>query len=110
MPWYRAPALELPQSPSVQSCASRQRDDSPALASLASGAPKIFESFLAQFRVARRVLDGAMAEPILNGPRVVPHIGQGIAASVPQHVHVNLEGKPCALADVLDQAIDGIGG
>jgi hypothetical protein len=32
--------------------------------SLISGAPKIFESFLAQFGVAGGVLDGAMAEPV----------------------------------------------
>jgi hypothetical protein len=31
------------------------------------------------------VLDGAVAEPILDGPRVMPFIGKGIAAGVPQH-------------------------
>jgi hypothetical protein len=53
------------------------------IAALTSGTPKIFESLLAQFRVAGGVLDGAMAEPILNGPRVVALIGQCIAAGVP---------------------------
>ena len=75
-----------------------------------SRAPKIFESLLAQFRVAGGVLNGAMPEPILNCPRVMACIGQGVAAGMPQHVDVNLERKASALADALDQAIDGIGG
>jgi putative ABC transport system substrate-binding protein len=33
--------------------------------------PEILESLLAQFGIAGGVLDGAVAEPILNGPRVV---------------------------------------
>jgi hypothetical protein len=49
-----------------------------------------------------------MAEPILNGSRVVALIGQGIAAGVTQHVDVNLERKAGALANALDQAIDGV--
>jgi hypothetical protein len=51
-----------------------------------------------------------MPEPVLNCPRVVAGIGQGVAAGVPKHVHVNLEWKSGALAYALDQAIDGIGG
>ena len=51
-----------------------------------------------------------MAEPVLNRPRVVTCIGQGIAAGVAEHVHVNLEWEAGALADALDQTIDGIGG
>ena len=39
-------------------------------AALISGAPKIFESLLAQLRVTGSVLDGSMAEPVLNCPRV----------------------------------------
>jgi hypothetical protein len=50
-----------------------------------------------------------MPEPILNRSRVMACIGQGIAAGVPQHVHVNLEGKAGTLTDAFDQAIDGIG-
>ena len=34
-------------------------------------------------------------------------IRQGIAAAVPQHVSVNLEIEAGALANALDQAIDG---
>jgi hypothetical protein len=40
-----------------------------------SGAPKIFESLLAQLSLASRMLDGAMPEPVLNCPRVVPLVG-----------------------------------
>src|SRR5262249_26765525 len=67
-----------------------------------SGAPKIFESFLAQFRVAGGVLNCSVAEPILDCPRVVASIGQGIAAGVAQHVDVNLEWEAGALAYALD--------
>jgi hypothetical protein len=35
-------------------------------AALTPGAPKLFESLLAQFRAAGGVLGGAMAEPILG--------------------------------------------
>ena len=52
-------------------------------ATLTSGAPKIFKSLLAQFRVARCVLDRAMAEPVLNCPCVVACIGQCVAARMP---------------------------
>jgi hypothetical protein len=55
------------------------------------------------------VLDGTMAEPILNCPRVVACIGERVAAGVPEHVHVNLEWKSGALAYALEQPIDGIG-
>jgi hypothetical protein len=78
--------------------------------SRASSAPKILKSLLAQFRIPGGVLDGAMAEPILNCPRVVPCVGQGIAVGVAEHVHVNLEGEAGAVADALDQPIDRIGG
>jgi hypothetical protein len=71
--------------------------------------PEILKSLLARFCIAGRVLDGAMAEPILNCPRVVPFVGQGVAAGMPQHVHVNLEREAGAFADALDQAMDGIG-
>ena len=49
-------------------------------------------------------------QPILNGPRVVPGVGQRVTAGVPQHVHVDLERKAGALADAFDKAIDGVGG
>jgi hypothetical protein len=39
---------------------------------------KIFESFLAEFGVARSVLDRTMAQPILNSPCVVACIGQRV--------------------------------
>jgi hypothetical protein len=49
-----------------------------------------------------------MAEPILDGARVVPLVGQRVPAGVPKHVHVNLDGEAGALANALDQAIDGV--
>jgi hypothetical protein len=70
---------------------------------LTSGTPKIFESFLAEFGVARGVLYGPMPKPILNCPRVVTCIGQRVAAGVPQHVDVNLEWEARALADAHSQ-------
>ncbi len=53
--------------------------------------PKVLKSLLAEFCIASRVLDGAMAEPILNCPRVVPFICQRIAAGMAQHVRVGLQ-------------------
>src|SRR5205814_8162733 len=75
-----------------------------------SGAPKVFESFLAQFRIASRVLNGAMAEPVLNSPRVVAGIREGIAASVPERMDVNFEREAGRLPDAFDHPVDGIGG
>jgi len=51
-----------------------------------------------------------MTKPILNCPRIVPCIGQRVTAGVPQHVNVDLKWKAGALANALDQAIDGIRG
>jgi hypothetical protein len=50
-----------------------------------------------------------MSEPVLNSARVVALVGQRVAASVPQHVHMDLEGQRSSLADPLYQAADGIG-
>jgi hypothetical protein len=71
--------------------------------------PEVLERRRAQLRVARRVLDASVAEPILNAPRVVAGIGQGIAAGMAQHVGMDGEGKTGAHADALDQAVDGVG-
>jgi hypothetical protein len=48
-----------------------------------------------------------MAEPVLDAPRVVAAVGQGVAAGMPEHVGVDswLSGLP---ADSLDVAIDGL--
>jgi hypothetical protein len=40
-----------------------------------------------------------MAEIVLDQPRVVAAIGQVVAARVPEHVRVDVEGQPGALAD-----------
>jgi hypothetical protein len=38
-----------------------------------------------------------VAEPVLDAPRVMARIGQGIAARVPQHVGVDRKGEASAL-------------
>ena len=48
-----------------------------------------------------------MAEPVLDQPRVVASIGQGIAASVAQHVSVDPERQLGARANGLHEAING---
>ena len=73
---------------------------------LSSRPPKILEPLLAQFGVAGGVLDGPMAEPILNGASIVPLVGQRVPASVPHHVGVNFEGEAGALANAFDQPIN----
>ena len=50
-----------------------------------------------------------MAHPILYCPRIVPSVGQGVAAGVAQHVDVHREARSGALAYALYKAIDGIG-
>src|SRR6516164_2520591 len=122
MPWYREVALTYQEdavSPSAAIADSYEglsrwkipnTRQATAGRALTSGAPKIFESFLAQFRIAGRMLNSTMAQPVLNCPCIMPRIGQRVAAGVPQHVDVNLEWKAGALADALDQATDGISG
>jgi hypothetical protein len=56
------------------------------------------------------VLDRSVAKPILNAPRVVAGVGEGIATGMAQHVGVDGEGKTGAHADALDQAINRTGG
>jgi hypothetical protein len=48
--------------------------------------PEVLERRRAQLRVARRVLDRSMAEPILNASGVVASIGKSIAAGVPEYI------------------------
>ena len=48
------------------------------------------------------MLDRAMAEPILNGARVMALVGQRVAAAMAEHVRVNQEGESGALANALD--------
>jgi hypothetical protein len=55
--------------------------------------PKISKPFGGQLGVSCRVLDVAMAEPLLDGSRVVSIVGQLKAAGVAQHVRVDREGE-----------------
>src|SRR5215831_8787068 len=49
-----------------------------------------------------------MAEPVLDQPRVVASIGQGIAAGVAQHVSMDAERQLGARANGLHEAVDGV--
>jgi len=51
-----------------------------------------------------------MAEPILDGPRIVAGVRQRVAAGVAEHVDVDGEVKAGALTDALYKPIDGVGG
>jgi hypothetical protein len=51
-----------------------------------SFAPEILEPRRRQLRVPYRVLNVAVAKVSLKRPRVVPLVGQRVAAGVPQHV------------------------
>jgi hypothetical protein len=42
-----------------------------------------------------------MAEPILDAPRVVAGVGEGVPAGVAQHVSVNRKGEAGARTDAL---------
>jgi hypothetical protein len=46
---------------------------------------------LRQLSIAHRVLDVLMPHPCLDGPRIAARVGQGVAASVPEHVGVDRE-------------------
>src|SRR5262245_4786376 len=66
-----------------------------------SCAPKILKPRRRQLSVSYSVLNVAVAEVSLQGPRIVPLIGQRVAAGMPEHVRVRLERKlrfdPCPL-------------
>src|SRR5215470_13661159 len=51
-----------------------------------------------------------MAEPVLDQPRVVASIGQGVAAGVAQHVSMDPKRQLGALANGLHEAVDGVSG
>jgi len=54
------------------------------------------------------MLDRAVAEPILQRPRIMPCIRQSVAAGMPEHVTVNREGESRALANAFDHPIDSV--
>jgi len=49
-----------------------------------------------------------MAEPVLDQPRVVAGIGQGVAAGAAQHVGMDPERQLGALANCFDEPINGV--
>src|SRR5690349_11215365 len=72
--------------------------------------PEILEPLRGQLGVARRVLDVAMAEPLLNGSRVVPIVGELKAAGVAQHVRMDREGELGRRADASELLAEAGGG
>ena len=71
--------------------------------------PEVLEPRRRQLAVAHRVLDRAMAQPILQRPCIMPCIRQSVAASMPEHVAVNRESEAGTLANALYQPIDRVG-
>lgn len=54
--------------------------------------PEILETLRRKLRISHSVLDVLVAQVVLNGPRIVPIIGELVAAGMPEHVGVNGEG------------------
>ena len=71
---------------------------------------RILEPRRAQLCVARGVRDRHVAGPILDRPGIDPVVGQLVAARVAPHVEVDRQRQLGAVADVLDQPVDGVGG
>jgi hypothetical protein len=49
-----------------------------------------------------------MAEPVLDGPGIVPGVRQCVAAAMAEHVGVDREGEARALPNAFNQAIDRV--
>ena len=58
-----------------------------------SPTPEVLELGRRQFGISHGVLNGLVAEIILNPPRIVACIGQGVAAGMPQHMNVDREAE-----------------
>src|SRR5262249_31664771 len=71
--------------------------------------PEVLKPIRCQLAVTHRVLDVLVPEPGLQRPRVVPGIGQGIAAGVAQHVREDGEGHAGAPAEALKQRAEALG-
>jgi hypothetical protein len=56
-----------------------------------SASPETLEAVRCQFSVPNSMLDIAVPQVGLQGARVVPLVGKGVAAGVPEHVRVSLE-------------------
>jgi hypothetical protein len=54
------------------------------------------------------MLDRPMPKPVLDCPRIVPLIGQSVAARVPQHMDMDGEIEASAFADAFNEAIYGV--
>ena len=67
--------------------------------SLIFALPEVPEPPCSQFGVPCRVLDVAMAQPLLNGSRIVSIVGELIATAMAHHVRVNREAELGRLAD-----------
>ena len=60
--------------------------------------PEVFEPVRSQFCVARRVLDVAVSQIMLNGSCILSVIGELVAGSVAQHMWVDGERQSGLLA------------
>lgn len=49
-----------------------------------------------------------MPEPVLDGPRIMASVRQGVPAAMAQHMSVHLELEASALANAFDEPINGI--
>ena len=88
----------------------RDRRDCPHPPGRGSIPPEILEPRRAQLCVARGVRDRQVAKPIFDRPGIDPVVGQLVAARVAQHVEVDRQRQLGAVAGVLDQPVDGVGG
>src|SRR4051812_32755942 len=71
-------------------------------------APEILKADRRERRVARRMLNGDVPQPILNGARILSFVRQSVPATVAQHVEVNrqrqLSARPQRLYKPIESA------
>jgi hypothetical protein len=68
--------------------------------------PEASEPVRCQLGVPNRVRYVSVAKVSLQGPRVGPFVGQGIAARMSQHMRMRLNLKPSRLGGALDHAAE----
>src|SRR5262249_8661420 len=69
--------------------------------------PEVLEPVRRQRRVNRGASDRPMPEPTLDRPGVVPLVGEGVAAGVPQYMRVRLQLQARAGRGALDHCKGG---
>jgi hypothetical protein len=71
--------------------------------------PKVLEPVGRQFGVADRMLDVLVPKVVLQGPRVVPIIGQFEPTGMAKHVRVDREWHLGGLPEALDEPMESNG-